>query len=77
LRCLNVKPQDVVSEIRQINPRLVGRVLVITGEVADAKTLTWLEKSCLPSLEGENLVREFRERVKSLLGMVGSPKPAA
>ena len=77
LRCLNVKPEDVVSEIRQINPRLVGRVLVITGEVADAKTLSWLEKSCLPSLEGENLVREFRERVKSLLGMLGSPKPVS
>jgi DNA-binding NarL/FixJ family response regulator len=67
LRCTNLVPDQVIPAITEIRPSLVGRVLVITGEVADPKTLAVLERYALPSMPRSRVVAELGNRLKSLL----------
>lgn len=76
LRCSNVTADEVVSGIKELRPNLVGRVLVITGEVADAKTLEFVERHCLPHVSRSRLPRELWTRLRGLLGLSTSPDPA-
>ncbi len=68
LRCLNLAPEQVVSEIKEVQPSLVGRVLVITGEVADAETLDLIERYCLPHLPRNRLLEDLWVRLRTLFG---------
>jgi CheY-like chemotaxis protein len=43
LRCAHAQAEEVVPSIRSLQPSLLANVLVITAEVADAKTLDLLE----------------------------------
>ena len=43
IRCAHAVAEEVVPSIRSLQPSLVANVLVITAEVADAKTLDFLE----------------------------------
>ena len=45
LRSAHLPPEQMVSAITELRPSLVGRVLVITGEVSDPKTLEMLEQA--------------------------------
>ena len=74
LRCSNLRPDHVVSEIRELRPNLVDRVLVITGEVADPKVMDWVEKQCLPHVKSNRLVQELWTSLHRLLGLTNSPK---
>jgi two-component system response regulator PilR (NtrC family) len=73
LRCSELPPEHVVSQIREIRPNLVGRVLVITGEVADPQTLEMIERNCLPHVPRSRLMQELWERLRNLLGFSRSP----
>jgi CheY-like chemotaxis protein len=43
IRCAHALAEEVVPSIRSLQPSLLANVLVITAEVADAKTLDLLE----------------------------------
>ncbi len=73
LRCQQLPPEQVVTAIQEIRPSLVGRVLVITGEVTDAKTLELLERHCLPHIADTNVKDRLWDRLKPLLGFSRSP----
>lgn len=72
LRCSELPPDQIVSAIQEIRPSLVGRVLVITGEVSDAATLESVEKLCLPHVSQKRIVDELWVRLRALLGIPNS-----
>jgi len=76
LRCQNVLPDQMLSQIAQLRPNLFGRVLVITSEVADAKSLELIERNCLPHITRSRLTTEFLDKIRSLLGFSNTPKAA-
>ncbi len=51
IRCANLPTNDsgphVKPNVREVRPRLVGRVLVLTSEVSDLETMNMIERRCL------------------------------
>ncbi len=74
LRCFNLPTQEIVSQIRDLRPNLVGRVLVITGDVQDSETLDMIEHHCLPHISQNRITQDLWGRLKTLLGFAHSPK---
>ncbi len=77
VRCPDVQPERVVSQIKEVRPNLVGRVLVITGEVTDPQTLELLARHCLPHVSRSRLMQELWHRLRGLLGLSTSPDAAS
>ncbi len=81
LRCANLPPDQMVSAITEPRPSLVGRVLVITGEITDTDTLGMLERCALPHVPRSRVTSELWGRLRALLGLAHShagstsPKP--
>jgi DNA-binding NarL/FixJ family response regulator len=73
LRCNNVGAEEVVSQISEIRPSLVGRVLVITGEVTDAQTMELLDRYLLPYIPRNRLMHELWSKLRAILGLAPSP----
>jgi DNA-binding NarL/FixJ family response regulator len=73
LRCSEMPAGEMVSAIRELRPSLVGRVLVITGEVSDPQTMETIKKSCRPHIPRQRVMQELWERLRSLLGFSPSP----
>jgi DNA-binding NtrC family response regulator len=69
LRCVNVNAEVVVPQIQEIRPSLVGRVLVITGEVADETTLDLISRNCLQHVPQHRLRRDLWDELRVLLGI--------
>jgi len=69
LRSTDLAPEEIVAQIKKINPSLVGRVLVITGEVADEKTLEWIEAQCLTPVAGNRIMSDLWGRLRGLFGL--------
>jgi hypothetical protein len=67
----------MVSAITALRPSLVGRVLVITGEVADPDTLAMLERCALPHVPRNRVVSELWDRLRTLLGFAHSQAGSA
>lgn len=76
LRCHNLPAEQVVSRIQEIRPSLLGRVLVITGEVGDPQILEMVERRCLPHVSRDRLLQDLWSRLRPLLSLRGSPKSA-
>ena len=76
LRCSELPPEKLVSEIVQIQPSLVGRILVITGEVADPQILALIEQNSLAHVPRQRVAIELWDRLRTLLGATASPQPA-
>jgi DNA-binding NtrC family response regulator len=74
IRSQNVSVDEVMSGIREIQPNLVGRVLVITGDLDDPKTFELIERNALPHIPGKGLGAELWHHLQSLLGLVPSPE---
>jgi CheY-like chemotaxis protein len=74
LRCSNVNAEKAVPPIREIRPNMVGRVLVITGEVADAATLDKIERKCLQDVPRHRPQRYLLEHLRILLRFPPLPK---
>lgn len=74
LRCSNLPTDQVVSQIKEIRPSLVGRVLVITGEFTDPQTLEVVERHSLPHVPRNRLMQDLWGRLRTVLGIVGSAK---
>ncbi|MGH8246343.1 MAG: response regulator [Gammaproteobacteria bacterium] len=69
LRCTNFPADHFLTQIREIRPDLVGRVLAITGEVADAQTLELIERHCAQHVPRHRLSSELWERLRTILGL--------
>jgi two-component system response regulator HydG len=76
LRCNNLGAEEVVSQIKEISPSLVGRVLVITGEVTDPQTMDLLSRHLLPHIPRSQLMPELFSQLRGILGLNASPNHA-
>lgn len=77
LRCRNLPAEQVVSRIQQIQPSLVGRVLVITGEVNTPQTIEMVERLCLPHVSRDRLLQDLWTRLRPVFDARHSPKAAS
>ena len=68
LRSAHLPPEQMVSAITKLRPSLIGRVLVITGEVSDPDTLAMLERCAVPHVERSRVTTDLWVRLRSLLG---------
>lgn len=68
VRCQNVLPDQMLSQISELRPNLIGRVLVITGEVTDPKSLELIERNCLPHVSRDKLTSDLLSEIRALLG---------
>jgi DNA-binding NtrC family response regulator len=73
LRCSELPAEEMVSKIKVLSPNLVGRVLVITGDVTDPQTMEMIERNCLPHVPRNRVAEELWGRLRSLLGLSRSP----
>lgn len=69
LRYSNRSAEQWVSQIAQVQPSVLDRVLVITGEVADPKVLDLLERHCLPHVPQNRLMEDINQRLLALWGL--------
>ncbi len=73
LRCSNVQAEEVVGGVQRIRPSLIGRVLLVTGEVEDQKTLDLVERNFLLHVP-RNRLEEIRGIVSAMLTIAPSAK---
>ncbi len=76
LRCNNLGAEEVVSQIKDINPNLVGRVLVITGQVTDPETMDLISRHLLPHVSHDHLMPDLFCKLRAILGLNTSPNHA-
>ena len=69
LRCSEMPAGEMVSAIKELRPNLVGRVLVITGEVSDPQTMEMIRKNCLPHIPRQRVMQDLWGRLRTLLGL--------
>ena len=74
LRCSEMPAGEMVSAIRELRPNLVGRVLIITGEVSDPRTMEMIKKNCWPHIPRAAGDARTLGRLRTLLGL---SKPSA
>ena len=74
LRSAHIPPDQMVSSIAALQPSLVGRVLVITGEVSDPKTLEVLERCAVPHISRSQVASDLWKRMSAILSF--GPFPA-
>jgi len=67
LRCSDLPTEKVLSGIKEIQPNLVGRVLVVNGEVADQGTMELIERHCLQQVHRNRLLQELWPSVQTLI----------
>jgi len=74
LRCSDLEPEVVLSNVHRIRPSLIGRVLVVAGEVADEKTLELFERNFRVHVRRDQL-EEVKGVMRAMLTLAPSPKP--
>jgi DNA-binding NtrC family response regulator len=77
LRCSEMPAEEMVSAIRELRPNLVGRVLVITGEVSDPLAMEMIKNNCWPHIPRQRVMQELWGRLCTLLGVSESPADSA
>ena len=73
LRCAEMPAEEMVSAIRELRPNLVGRVLVITGEVSDPVAMEMIKNNCWPHIPRQRVMQELWGQLRALLGLSQSP----
>ena len=73
LRFAHLPADQMVSAITELRPSLLGRVLVITGEVSDPDTLEMLEKFAVPYVSRSRMTSDLWSRMRVLLSFTPSP----
>jgi CheY-like chemotaxis protein len=69
LRCSQLPPDQMVCAIMELRPSLVGRVLVITGEVSHPKTIEMLERYALPHVSRSRITSELSLGIAQMDGL--------
>jgi DNA-binding NtrC family response regulator len=59
LRSSQLPPDQMVCAISELRPNLVGRVLVITGEVSHPRTIEMLERYALPHVSRNRITSDL------------------
>jgi hypothetical protein len=59
----------MVSAITELRPSLVGRVLVITGEVSDPKTLEMLKRYAVPHVPRSRVTADLSRSIAQMDGL--------
>jgi DNA-binding NtrC family response regulator len=77
LRCSEMPAGEMVSAIRELRPNLVGRVLVITGEISDPVAMEMIKNNCWPHIPRQRVMQELWGRLCTLLGLSESPADSA
>ncbi len=77
LRYSEMPAEEMVSAIRELRPNLVGRVLVITGEVSDPLAMEMIKNNCWPHIPRQRVMQELWGRLCTLLGLSESPADSA
>lgn len=67
LRCYNLSAEEVLAGIKRLRPGLLGRILVITGEVNDARSLEFFNRFSVPRLPKSRLIKELWPRLREVL----------
>jgi len=67
LRCPHAQAEEVVSWIQWLQPTLLSNVLVITADVADAKTLDLIERYLLLQVAGNRPAQDLVTTLRVLL----------
>lgn len=67
LRYGGEEAEEVIPAIHRIRPALVGRVLVITGEVADQRTLQMIDENFLVRITSDRVSRAVPDFLRALL----------
>jgi len=67
LRCTHAQAEEVMPSIQTHRPSLLANVLVITGDVADAKTLDLIERYILLQVSGNRPVQDMVATLRVLL----------
>lgn len=58
LHCSNATPEEVISWILEIRPQLIRKVVLINGEIPDAKTMNAVEHHGCPVVYRDRIVRD-------------------
>ena len=69
LRYSEMPAGEWVPAIKELRPNLVGRVLVINGEVSDPGIIAMISKNCWTYVPPHRVMQKLRERLRSLLGL--------
>ena len=69
LRYSEMPAGEMVSALRELRPNLLGRVLVITGEISDPQTMEMIKKNCWPYIPRQRVMQELWERLRALVGL--------
>jgi len=75
LRCSEMNATEAVSALKHLRPSLVGKVLVITGDVSDPQTMEMIRKNRWPYIPRHRVMEEVWERLRSVLGFSPPPPP--
>lgn len=76
LRCADLVPEEVLAQIQDLRPNLVGRVLVITAEVADPKIAELIERYFLLRIPDSRLKQDLLGVLMALLIIPPQSQPA-
>lgn len=68
LRCSEMSAGKMTSAIKELRPKLVGRVLVVSGEVFDPQILKVIKKNCWTYFSWWQVVQDLWERFHFLFG---------
>jgi len=68
LRCSEVPATQVMAEIQEIQPKLLDRILIITGQVADRQTLEVVEHYCVPVIPRDRVMQDMWTHLRPVLG---------
>jgi len=69
LRCSQIPPDQMVSAITELRPSLVGRVLVICGEVSSPETIQMLERYAVPHVPRSRVTADLSRSIAEMDGL--------
>ena len=73
LRSSSLPAEEVVAGIHDMRPSLIGRVLVVTGEVDGPETLDLIERYFLLQVRRSQVSFDVVDRLRALLRISPSP----
>ena len=69
LRASQIPPEQMVSAITELRPSLVGRVLVICGEVSSPATIQMLERYAVPHVPRSRVTSDLSRSIAEMDGV--------
>jgi len=69
LRCEGSPSPQSFPGIIGLCPQALGRILCITVDLADAKSMDWVEGNCTPQPQSNNLLHEVWATLQNLVGI--------